>query len=447
MLWYCKNKDVFSFNPPYEETNLMEFIEQHKKDKIGFYYTRIIKNYGKKTLLGNITTGSGENLQIFEHSNFEFSSIGQVCKEEKISEEDAYNKYYNDIFMVTNAQTSLLTKVNDFVNQKEKLISYVYIPSTGKSKGKLETKFVWNETLVVWLKDSSYKKGNKIIKTEQIGTSWSNISWGRLDIEGDMPYKNGKKPTALIRQLINMVVEPNDYILDFFSGSASTAHACMIESCRDKKLRSISIQLPEDLDSSFEKASKEKKKELKKLIEILDCSKRNHCLDEIGQERIVRARKQLLSEFKNTTADLGFKHYTLKAVTGDTLDKLEEFNPNEQGLLLNNDLLHEFGSSTILTTWLVRDGYGFNGKVVELDFAGYKAYWCDKHLYLINPELSKDAIAKIVEKFELYGNFNPENVVLFGYSFLWNEIDELKINLNRLKETEKNLRINYDVRY
>lgn len=155
----------------------------------------------------------------------------------------------------------------------------------------------------------------------------------------------------------------------------------------------------------------------------------------------------VLLQKKNIKKDLGFKHYTLKEVAGDNLDKLEAFNPNEQGLLINNDLLHEFGFSTILTTWLVRDGYGFNGKVKELDFAGYKAYWCDKHLYLINPELSKDAIAEILEKFELDGNFNPENVVLFGYSFLWTEIEELKINLNRLKETEKNLRINYDVRY
>lgn len=49
--------------------------------------------------------------------------------------------------------------------------------------------------------------------------------------------------------------------------------------------------------------------------------------------------------------------------------------------------------------------------------------------------------------YEMDGAFNPENVVLFGYSFLWAETDELKTNLARLKDTEKNLRINFDVRY
>lgn len=45
------------------------------------------------------------------------------------------------------------------------------------------------------------------------------------------------------------------------------------------------------------------------------------------------------------------------------------------------------------------------------------------------------------------GNFNPENVVLFGYSFVWTMTEDLKMNLARLKDTEKNLRINFDVRY
>ena len=70
-----------------------------------------------------------------------------------------------------------------------------------------------------------------------------------------------------------------------------------------------------------------------------------------------------------------------------------------------------------------------------------------KHLYLINQELSNEAIAAITEKFDTDGTFNPENVVLFGYSFKWTEMEALKTNLARLKDTEKNLRINFDIRY
>lgn len=61
--------------------------------------------------------------------------------------------------------------------------------------------------------------------------------------------------------------------------------------------------------------------------------------------------------------------------------------------------------------------------------------------------MSNKAIEAIVVKYETDGSFNPENVVLFGYSFTWTEMEALKINLKRLKDTEKNLRINFDIRY
>ena len=82
-----------------------------------------------------------------------------------------------------------------------------------------------------------------------------------------------------------------------------------------------------------------------------------------------------------------------------------------------------------------------------MDFAGYIGYYMGKHLYLIDQELSNEAIAAITEKFDTDGTFNPENVVLFGYSFKWTEMEALKTNLARLKDTEKNLRINFNIRY
>lgn len=68
-------------------------------------------------------------------------------------------------------------------------------------------------------------------------------------------------------------------------------------------------------------------------------------------------------------------------------------------------------------------------------------------MYLIDADITKEAIAAIVDKYETDGSFNAENVVLFGYSFVWTMTEELKMNLARLKDTEKNLRINFDVRY
>ena len=227
---------------------------------------------------------------------------------------------------------------------------------------------------------------------------------------------------------LDYTVEANDIVLDFFAGSSTTAHA-VLELSLKKPLHYLMVQLPE----SSEKVTDAYRAGFK-------------TIDAIGIERILRAAEKIRGEHPETTADLGFRHFTLAEPSTETLDKLVEFDP-KTGSFLQNTVLQDFGVPTILATWLVRDGYGFTASVQPVDFAGYTGYYMDKHLYLISPELKNEAIAAITEKCETDAAFNPENVVLFGYSFTWTETENLKINLARLKDTEKNLRINFDIRY
>lgn len=227
MLWYVRNKIELFFEKPKNKIKLSDYIKEHKENRVGFYYTRIITNYGKKEFVGNIKLGNGDDIKIYKHNGFEFSSVSKLSNELNCSEDEIYKKYYNDIFMVTNAQTSILPKVNKFIGEKNCLVSYEYIPTTGKSKGQLETKLVWNETLVVWLKDSTILVDGEIYKTEILGTLWENISWGRLDLEGYVSFKNGKKPLSLLNQIMEFTIKKNSTILDFFAGSGTTGHAVM----------------------------------------------------------------------------------------------------------------------------------------------------------------------------------------------------------------------------
>lgn len=240
------------------------------------------------------------------------------------------------------------------------------------------------------------------------------------------------KPLELIMLIARLCTRKDDIILVFFSGSATTAEAIMKLNCvaPDESRKFIMIQLPELC---------------KEGTSAFKAGYRTIC--DIGMDRIKKARDLYSKEYIGTTADLGFKHYTLQEPTTTTLDKLEKFVLEEQGMFLTNDILTDFGTQTVLTTWLIRDGYGFNADVKAIDFEGYTGYYMDKHLYLIDADITKEAIAAIVDKYETDGSFNAENVVLFGYSFVWTMTEELKMNLARLKDTEKNLRINFDVRY
>ena len=214
---------------------------------------------------------------------------------------------------------------------------------------------------------------------------------------------------------------------------------------RGMNIKTISIQLPENLDIKSETSTGDDKANAKKLISFLDKNNHPHTLDYLGIERILRSAKKIKEENPNTTADLGFKHYTLAEVSQNTLDKIERFD--NSGYIIDTTVYDEFGTATILTTWLVHDNYGFINKCEMVDLAGYTAYWCENHLYLINPDLSEEAIKALVEKYNTEGAFNPQNIVLFGYSFNYVEMENLKTNVKILRDSEKNLKINLDIRY
>ena len=276
-----------------------------------------------------------------------------------------------------------------------------------------------------YLKDKTGVKPTTTWTFKDVNSERGTEAFTQLDFDKDVFPK--PKPVGTIMRCISLCVNPGDYVVDFFSGSATTAQAVMQF---DQDVRYILIQLPETVKqgSAAEKAGFE-------------------TIDQIGMERIVRAAAKFCESNPDTTADLGFRHYTLSEPSDITLDKLEQFLPEDNGMFVTNTILEDFGVPTVLATWLVRDGYGFTAPVEAIDFAGYTGYYMGKHLYLINQDLSNEAITAIMEKYETDGSFNPENVVLFGYSFKWTEMESLKTNLARLRDTEKNLRINYDIRY
>lgn len=264
---------------------------------------------------------------------------------------------------------------------------------------------------------------------------------------GEQSLMSYPKPVLLIMKLLASIQRDKMIICDFFSGSATTAEAVLRSNIAGKDYQFILVQLPENLDDRFNNATGDEKKKAEKVIQFLDSVNRPHTLEQIGLERIIRTAQIIKDEHPETEVNLGFKHFILLDPEKDTLDKLEIFNPEESKLFGDKTVLEEFGQPTILTTWLVRDGYGFTADVKELNFSGYDAYYIEKHLYLIDNHLSNEAIESIVLKYETDGDFNPQNVVIFGYSFTWTELEGLHTNLKRLKDTEKNLRINFDVRY
>lgn len=272
-------------------------------------------------------------------------------------------------------------------------------------------------------------------RTKRPSPLWNDLEGNKKAAREIRELFNGKKvfdfpkPLDLLSRIIEIASDKDGVFLDFFGGSSTTAHALLKKNSEDDgNRRFILVQWQENCSEDSEAYNEGYK-----------------TIDEIGIDRIKRAAKKIEADNPLFHGDLGFRHFTLMEPSGVALEKIIKFDKNTA--FGDNTLMDEFGVPTILTTWLERDGYGLTSDYHSLDLGGYTAYYIDKHLYLINPDLTDDAVAILLDKYQTEASFNPQNVVIYGYSFGWNELQSLKDSLQTVQAGEKNLRINFEIRY
>lgn len=164
---------------------------------------------------------------------------------------------------------------------------------------------------------------------EKIGTQPRNILTDFINRKGaDLIKKFGipfdfAKPIELLVFLIKIVNDENSLILDFFSGSATTAHAVMQLNAEDGgKRKFIMVQLPEVCAENSE---------------AYKAGYKNIC--EIGKERIRRAGKKIKEENPLTTQDLDIGFRVLKCDSSNMEDVYftpKEYMDKQQSLFVDN---------------------------------------------------------------------------------------------------------------
>jgi len=164
-----------------------------------------------------------------------------------------------------------------------------------------------------------------------------------MDLFDGMKVFDYPKPAALIQRFIRYgLLEKNDIVLDFFSGSSTTAHAVMrasIEEDLSGDLKYILVQYPEDLDISIKDADQASKKTIETAINFLDILEKPHFLTEIGKERIRRAGEKIISEnpLMTQTLDIGFRVFkTDESNMKDVYFASSDYNQSTLDELLSN---------------------------------------------------------------------------------------------------------------
>ena len=150
---------------------------------------------------------------------------------------------------------------------------------------------------------------------------------------GDKVFENPKDEDIIQRVIQFCGTDDGDIVLDFFSGSATTAHAMLLADAEQNKHRKfILVQLPETIDPQKE-ASEKAKKVAQNAVNLLDTIGVPHNICEIGKERIRRAGDKIKSESPITTQDLDIGFRVLKLDDTNMKDVYYAPDDYDQGML------------------------------------------------------------------------------------------------------------------
>lgn len=280
-----------------------------------------------------------------------------------------------------------------------------------------------------WSRDKFIRDKNEVI-VKKIDNGYSLYKKQR-PLLGDLPSKQGKncfykpsysnshsnatiidlfnkkvfdysKSVELIKDFIRLGMSNKGIILDFFSGSGTTAHAVMELNAEDGGNRSFimtQLQEPVDKDSLAGKLGYKN-------------------IAEIGKERIRRAGKKIMEENKNNDGfdinkfDKGFKVYKLDKSNFSTWDGKD--NKDIQQKLLKHIDHISTGSTDedVLYELLLKSGYELNAKVEEINLDKKKVYSMagGELVICLDKDIDKGLIKKITE-------LKPQKVITLNNSY------------------------------
>lgn len=208
------------------------------------------------------------------------------------------------------------------------------------------------------------------------------------------------KPISLVKDLILQVASSSDIVLDFFSGSATTAHAVMDLNAEDGGNRKyIMVQLPEETDEKSE---------------AYKAGYKTIC--DIGKERIRRAGQKILEENKDKenieNLDIGFR--VLKTDSTNMKDVYYAPDMTEQGFLdsLENNIKENRSPEDLLFQVMLDLGIPLSAGI-QVETMGGKDVFVVEEGFLIacfDGDMGEDVVKAIAEKRPYYAVFRDASM-------------------------------------
>lgn len=230
------------------------------------------------------------------------------------------------------------------------------------------------------------------------------------------------KPIELIKYLMSLVTLENEYVLDFFGGSGTTAHAVYEMNKNGGKIKFILVQLPESIE-----------------VESIAYQSGYKTISEITNKRLVNAANAIKENIKGTVFngvnfDLGFKVFKLSKSNFKIWDATLEKSPEVIQAKLFEHIHHispEAEQEAILYELLLKSGFELTTPIAKLTLAGLTVFSIAEGQLLIclEKELTHDCLKAMAE-------MQPTRVICLDEAFKGENADALKTNAVQIMKSK-----------
>lgn len=203
------------------------------------------------------------------------------------------------------------------------------------------------------------------------------------------------KPVSLIKSLILQATEKNSVVLDFFSGSATTAQAVMQLNAEDAGKRNyIMVQLQEDTGNNSE-AYKDGFK--------------NIC--DVGEERIRRAGKKIKEE-TGAEIDYGFRCFKVDSTNMEDVFQRPADLAQDQLSLFDSNIKQDRTPEDLLIQVMLDLGVLLSSKIEEIGIKGKRVFSVSDGYLLacFDEDVDEDVVTEIAQKKPYYAVFRDSSM-------------------------------------
>jgi adenine-specific DNA-methyltransferase len=256
-----------------------------------------------------------------------------------------------------------------------------------------------------------------------------------LDKLFDVAPFDTPKPTKLLKRICHVAnLGFDDIVLDFFAGSATTAHAVIeLNKEENSKRKFICVQIPEPTDEKseaykggYKSIADISKARIKRVIEKI--------LKEQAATKSKSSAELFASDEKNSNVDLGFKTYKLSKSNFKVWDGALEKEPEVIQQKLFEHIHHispEAHQEAILYELLLKSGFELTTNIETLILADKTVFSIAEGQLLVclEKEITYDCIKEMAER-------EPSRVICLDEAFIGSNADALKTNAVQIMKSK-----------